>query len=191
MKRILIAAITGSLILFFWGALSHMVLFIGSGFTPLPNEGKIISELKHSIPEKGLYLFPGGDFRNRNTIEASAWEKKFRTGPVGFIVYRPVGGEPLSPRKLFTQLISNFLSALIASIIASLVFALYWKRVFAITLLGAISCTSVSMIYYNWYEFPTAFFLAQCIDQVAGSFLAGLLIARMIPKPATEVIKSK
>jgi hypothetical protein len=183
MKRILIAATTGCLILFVWGALSHMVLLIGSGFTPLPNEDKIINELEHSIPGKGLYLFPGNNFKNRNSTETFSWEKKFRTGPVGFIVYRPVGGDPLSQKKLFTQFISNFLSALIATIIASLVVAPYWNRVFAITLLGAISCTSVSMIFWNWYEFPAAFFVAQCIDQIVGSFLAGLVIARIIATP--------
>lgn len=184
MKRILLAATTGCLILFIWGAMSHMILLIGSGFTPLPNEDKIINELEHSIPGKGLYLFPGGDFKNRNAAETSAWEKKFRTGPVGFIVYRPVGGDPLSQKKLFTQFISNFLSALIAGTIASLVVGSYWKRVFVVTLLGAISCTSVSTIFWNWYEFPIEFFRAQCVDQIVGCFLAGLLIARIVAKPA-------
>ena len=187
MKRIIIAATAGCLILFIWGALSHMVLFRGAGFTPLPDEDKIINELKHSIPKKGLYLFPGGDFKQSNPEEQSAWAEKFRTGPAGFIVYRPVGGNPLSPNKLFTQLISTFLSAMIATFIVSLIIAPYWKRVFVITLLGAMSCISVSMIYWNWYEFPTSFFLAQCTDQIVGCFLAGLLIARIAPKPVQTV----
>lgn len=39
------------------------------------------------------------------------------------------------------------------------------------------------MIFWNWYEFPAAFFMAQCVDQIVGSFLAGLVIARIIAKP--------
>jgi len=180
----LIAAILGTIIMFIWGGFSHMVLFIGAGFTPLPNEDKVIETLKSSIPEQGLYLFPGKDFSKKYTPdEESAFMNKFQFGPVGMLMYRPVGGNPLSPKKLITQLISNFLSSLTAAFIASLMFAGYWKRVFAITMLGGLACISVGMIYWNWYEFPTNFFLAQCVDLLVCFFLAGLLIAKIAPQP--------
>ncbi len=182
--RIAIATILGAVIMFIWGGFSHMVLLIGTGFTPLPNESKIIETLKNSIPEQGLYFFPGKDFKKKySPEEESAFAKKFQFGPAGLLLYRPVGGNPLSPQKLITQLMSNFLSSLIAAFIASLMFAAYWKRVFAITLLGGLACVSVGMIYWNWYEFPTSFFLAQCIDLLVGFFLAGLLIAKLVPRP--------
>lgn len=182
MKRIFIAAISGCVILFVWGGFSHLVLLIGVGFTPLPNEDKVIRTLESSIPEKGLYFFPGKDFRKSGTAEQeAAFDTKFRTGPVGILVYRPVGGNPFSPNKLLTQLACNFLSTLILAFIVSLIAASYWKRVFAISLLGGLACISVSTIYWNWYEFPTGFFLAQCIDQIVGCFLAGLAIAKIIP----------
>jgi hypothetical protein len=184
LKRMLIAAILGTIIMFIWGGFSHMVLFIGAGFTPLPNEDKVIETLKSSIPEQGLYLFPGKDFSKKYTPdEESAFMNKFQFGPVGMLMYRPVGGNPLSPKKLITQLISNFLSSLTAAFIASLMFAGYWKRVFAITMLGGLACISVGMIYWNWYEFPTNFFLAQCVDLLVCFFLAGLLIAKIAPQP--------
>jgi hypothetical protein len=56
MKRIIIAAISGCVIIFIWGAFSHMVLLIGTGFTLLPNEDSVIKTLESSIPKKGLYL---------------------------------------------------------------------------------------------------------------------------------------
>ena len=184
LKRILIAAIFGAVIMFIWGGFSHMVLFIGIGFKPLPNEDKVIETLQSSIPEQGLYLFPGKDFRKKYTEEEEAvFLKKFQFGPVGMLLYRPVGGNPLSPKKLITQFMSNFLSSLTAAFIASLLFAGYWKRVFAITMLGGLACISVGMIYWNWYEFPTSFFIAQCIDLLVCFFLAGLLIAKVIPRP--------
>jgi hypothetical protein len=184
LKQILIAAILGTVIMFIWGGFSHMVLFIGAGFTPLPNEDKVIEILKSSIPEQGLYLFPGKDFRKKYTPEEeSAFMNKFQFGPVGMIMYRPIGGNPLSPKKLITQLISNFLSSLTAAFVASLLLATYWKRVLAITLLGGLACISVGMIYWNWYEFPTNFFLAQCIDLLICFFLAGLLIAKVVSQP--------
>jgi hypothetical protein len=183
MKRIIIATITGSLILFIWGGLSHMVIFIGAGYKPLPDEEKIIKTLESSISEKGLYFFPGKDFRHSTGRQDTAFLEKFRTGPVGMLVYRPVGGNPLSPDKLITQFISGLLSALIAAFIVSLAAAAYWKRVFVITLLGASACVAVSTIYWNWYEFPTTFFLAQIADQTIGFFLSGLAIAKIVPQP--------
>jgi hypothetical protein len=187
MKRIFIAAISGCVILFIWGAFSHLVLLIGVGFTPLPNEDKIIKTLESSIPAKGLYFFPGKDFRRSTAEQESAFEKKFTTGPVGILAYRPVGGNPFSPNKLMTQLTSSFISTLILSFIVSLIAASYWKRVLAVSLLGCLACASVSTIYWNWYEFPTDFFLAQCIDQIAGCLLAGLAIAKIVP-PSTRIV---
>jgi hypothetical protein len=178
MKRILIAAILGCVVIFIWGAFSHLLLLTGSGFTPLPNEENVIKTLESAIPKKGLYFFPGKDFRQSTKEQDAAFLEKFRTGPVGILVYRPVGGNPLAPGKLLTQLASDFITTLILSLIGSLVVLPYWQRVFVISVLGALACSSVSTIYWNWYEFPTSFFLAQCVDQVVGFFLAGLVIAR-------------
>jgi len=181
MQRLFIAAISGCVIIFVWGAFSHLVLLIGAGFTPLPNEDKIINTLESSIPKKGLYFFPGKNFRRSTSEQESTFEEKFKTGPVGILVYRPVGGNPFSINKLMTQLVCSFISTLILAFIVSLIAAPYWKRVFAACLLGCLACVSVSTIYWNWYEFPTDFFLAQCVDQILGCFLAGLVIAKIIP----------
>src|SRR5262249_46799930 len=56
MKRIVIGAIAGAVIIFIWGAFSHMVLLIGVGFTPLPSEDRVLAELRGAIPKEGLYF---------------------------------------------------------------------------------------------------------------------------------------
>jgi hypothetical protein len=182
MKRTIIAAFLGCLTLFLWSAFSHAVLLIGTGFTPLPQEEATVSALSTSIKEHGLYFFPGKDFRHSTPEQESRWLEKHRTGPTGLIIYRPVGGEPFSPRKLLTQVAASFVAALIISYVASLMAASYWERVLAITLLGVLACSTVSVIYWSWYEFPTSFFIAQVVDQVVGCFLAGLVIARVVPR---------
>jgi uncharacterized membrane protein YccC len=58
----------------------------------------------------------------------------------------------------------------------------YWERVLAIALLGLMACSTVSVIFWNWYEFPASFFVAQIVDQVVGCLLAGLVIARVAPR---------
>ncbi|MFB6457133.1 hypothetical protein ACE38W_17815 [Chitinophaga sp. Hz27] len=183
MKRILTAAISGTIVLFLWGALSHLILFIGTGFTPLPKEDTVIQTLENALPGQGLYFFPGKDFRRTTAEQESAFEKKFETGPVGMIIYRPVGGKPFSLNKLLTQFICCLITSLIISFTVSIMTGSYQQRVLAVSLLGALSCASVSSIYWNWYEFPTSFFLAQCMDQLIGAILAGLVIVKLIPAP--------
>jgi hypothetical protein len=187
MKRIIVGAITGALILFVWGAFSHMVLLIGAGFSPLPNEDAVIEKLKSSIPEDGLYFFPGIDLRGNSTSEQKAtWEAKYHTGPTGMLIYHPAGGEALSLKKLVTQFLSNLLAATIAAFLVSLMLALYWKRVLAISLLGVFAWLTISQIYWNWYGFPNSFFVAQGIDQAVGWFLSGLAIAKLVPSPKSS-----
>jgi hypothetical protein len=181
-KKLIIATVLGGITMFTWGGLSHLVLFVGTGFQPLPNEDKVLEVLRRDIPEQGLYFFPGKDFRNATQEQEVLFEHKFRNGPVGLLVYRPVGGDPFSPGKLITQLVSNVLSVFIAVIIVSAISGSYWKRVILASLLGLLACTSVSSIYWNWYEFPTSFFIAQILDMIIGFFLAGLLICRIVPR---------
>jgi hypothetical protein len=182
MKKIVIGALTGAVIMFVWGAFSHMVILVGVGFNRLPDEDAVIEKLRNSIPREGLYFFPIIDFRGNPTPEErGAWEAKFRGGPTGLLLYHPDGGTPLSPKKLLTQFTSNLLSAAIAAYIVSLVLARYWQRVLAITLFGAFAWLSISALYWNWYGFPTSFFAAQGVDQIVGWLLAGLAIAKLVP----------
>jgi hypothetical protein len=174
-KKMLLATLLGSLVMFMWGGLSHTVIFVGTGFKQIPNEDKVIAALKENISEKGLYFFPGRDFTKEEDIK---FKNKFKTGAVGQLLYRPIGGDIFSAGKLITQFVSNFFSVLIIVIVASMLTVGYWKRVFIISLLGLLSCLSVSTIYWNWYEYPTSFFIAQILDIVIGFSLAGMVVAR-------------
>ena len=42
-------------------------------------------------------------------------EEKYRTGPNGILVYRPQGGEALSPKQLLTQLAVDIVALLAAA----------------------------------------------------------------------------
>ena len=164
MKRTCLSACLGCFALFLWAGCSHSGLLIGTGFTPLPKEEAITNVLSSSIKEQGLYFFPGRDFRHITPKQEANWLERHRTGPVGMIIYRPVGGEPFSASKLLIQLLASFVTALIISYVTSLMAVSYWERVVAITLLGLMACSAVSVIYWNWYEFPASFFVAQIVE---------------------------
>jgi len=179
-KKFVGAVLMGTVVLFVWGGFSHMVLFVGAGFRRLPDEDRLIESLKSSKDEQGLYFFPSKDLRHSTKEEDAVWESKFRSGPAGLLVFRTVGGEPFSAAKLVTQLLSNLASVLIGAFIAASLFGGFWKRVFLISLIGIAACASVSTIYWNWYGFPTSFFVAQILDMGIGYFLTGLVVCRMV-----------
>jgi hypothetical protein len=172
--------------MFVWGAISHTALIRGIGFTPLPNEDILLAEIRKSVPDDGLYFFPGIDWDQQPTgAEASAWEARYRAGN-GLLVYHPSSDAPLSPRKLGTQLICDLLAAMLAAWIVASVHAAYWRRVSIVGALGTFGCLGVSALYWNWYGFTHAFFAAHCFDKIVGWLLAGLAIAKVASRPTHE-----
>ncbi len=194
MKKILLAALAGGLVLFVWGAVSHMVLPLGeAGLKNLPDEEPVLTALGAPIPEPGLYFYPGLDMKNATEEQRAAWVEKIKSGPSGLLLYRPSGGEAMSPRQLASELVSNILAAWVAAIVVSLIIghmdsngrsAPFGRRVLVVGLLGLFAWLSISASHWIWYGFPTAFVGAELIDQVVGWLLAGLAIAKIVPRQA-------
>ena len=186
MKKILIGGIVGGIVIFVWGAVSHMVLPLGeTGIKQIPNEDAVIAAMRQSIPEPGLYFFPGMDMSHKpSDEEQKAWTAKYTAGPTGILVYHPQGEAPVSPRQLLTELASNVLMALLAAFLLSMASGSFGRRVLFVALLGLFSWLSISVSYWNWYGFPTDFSLAEAVDQVVGCFLAGLVLAAIVKPPS-------
>ena len=119
MKKILIAAVAGGLIVFTWTAVAHMATPLGTaGMSVFPpdQESKIIDAMKAGLPESGL-SFSG----NRHAVDADAeqqkaWEAKIQAGPFGLLVFNARGGSPLSAARTLTELASTMLAAAVPRI---------------------------------------------------------------------------
>ena len=83
MKRTFLAACLGCVALFLWAGLSHSVLLIGAGFTPLPQEEATMNALSRSVKEQGLYFFPGKDFRHSTPEQEANLVRKTQNGARG------------------------------------------------------------------------------------------------------------
>lgn len=185
MKRIVIGALVGGLVVFIWGAIAHMVLPLGEmGLKSLPNEAAVTTALKSSVPDEGLYFYPGIDMKSASSEEQKAWEAKVRSGPTGMLLYHPLGGEPLAPKQLASEFVTNMLAAALAACLASMMTGSYVRRVFGIAHLGLFAWLTISVSYWIWYGFPGMFILAEGIDQVVSWVLAGFVIAKIVPAAA-------
>jgi len=185
--KIVIAGIVGGIIIFMWGAVSHMMLGIGeSSMKSMQNEEAVLALMQENMKESGLYLFPGGAPSSDMTKEQQeAMMKKWEQGPSGFLVFHPEGLPAMSAKTLSTELLSNILVSLVAAFLLSQALGAltsFGSRVLFVTLLGLIPFLSISVSYWNWYGFPNGFTFGELIEQVAGFGLAGLTLAAIVKR---------
>ena len=182
--RLIIGAIVGGIVMFCWGAFSHMVLpvaEIGLKVLPPANEAAVVSAMKANIPDHGMYFIPGlENMKHATEEEQAAWTKKYQEGPTATIIYHAVGRPVIAPRQMLIELASNIFAALIVGIIFLWSAASFSKRVIIAVLIGVTGWASIAISYWNWYRFPKEFILAEGFDQVVGWLLTGLVMAFII-----------
>ncbi|MBI2956097.1 MAG: hypothetical protein HYY26_02170 [Acidobacteria bacterium] len=187
-KKIVLGGVVGGLVLFIWGAVSHMVLPLGEvGIKELGNEAPIVAAMKENISEPGFYFFPGLGVPHASADQAAqeAWAEKYRQGPWGILIYHPTGEEPIAPADLVRELLSNMLVALVAALLlaqAGAALAGYSARVLFVALLGLVPGLETDFSYWNWYGFPTDYTLVQMFDHVVAYLLMGLVLAAIVKR---------
>lgn len=178
--RIGAAAVVGGVIVFMWGAFSHMVLPIGEmGVRSLPSEDVLVPAMKGAIAEPGFYMFPGMG-EHPDEAELKVWEEKYRAGPRGVVIYHPTGQEVMSPAQLGTELGSNVAAALIAACVIAGVGGPFGRRALVGLGMGVFAWFSVDVSYYNWYGFPLEMALSGLLDQAVGWLMAGAAMAGIV-----------
>ena len=182
MMRILIAGIVGGIVMFVWGAFSHMMLGVGeAGVQSLPNEEAMVACMKQNIPNAGLYFAPGIDMsRTMSEAEQAAWAAKYEAGPNVFLVYRPVGIHPMGFHQLGFEFLSNFLAALVGAFMLTWTVPSFWKRVGLATLIGLAAWLSINVSYWDWYRFPANFVASELLEQIVGWGLSGAAMAMIL-----------
>jgi hypothetical protein len=185
MKKILFAGLVGGLVVFVWGAFSHMVLPVGEmGLKSMPVNSPLLDAMKANLTEEGLYFFPGREAgREQTEAEDAVWATKYRMGPTGLLLLHPEGREPMSVGQLAVELATDVAAALLLAWLLSQLAAAAaapptpGRLALLSAVTGAFGWISISFSHWNWYGFPAAFVLAELIDQVVAWGLAGLTVA--------------
>jgi hypothetical protein len=196
--RVLLSAIIGGLIVFAWGAFSHMVLPLGeTGIKQFTDDTPILEVLKANVKESGFYFFPGMaeetpdmSSTQRKELE-NKYAEKYRVSPHGILIYHPPdGGEVMSPKQLIVEFVSDAAASLLAALLLAQAagnLQCYGKRLLFVTAVGAFAAVAVETQYWNWWGFPLDYIGASMVDQVAASFLSGLAIAAIVKSPSQPV----
>lgn len=191
MKRILLAALLGAILMFIWTSLAHMALPLGeAGVGEIPNEAAVLTAMQNKIAGKdGLYVFPGlGLGPNPSKAEQhQAMEEmadKLAKNPSGILVYHPAGSRPLvMTRYLSIEFATEFLEALLAVFLLSQTrLTTFGARLGFVTLVGVVAAIATNVSYWNWYGFPAVYTASYMLIQVVGFLCVGL-VAAFVMKP--------
>jgi hypothetical protein len=183
--RILLSALLSAVAIIVWGFIYWTALPFGtSSLKALPNEGAVLSTLSQNLTASGAYYFPGMD---PNAPDKAAAEKTYRdkhiAGPVGILMYKKDGGEPMAPAQIVSGFIHAFISAALLGILLVMALPalpLYGQRVLFVFLGGVFAAYTVNSGYYNWWSFPVGFTLANAIYEALAWLIAGLIMARIL-----------
>jgi hypothetical protein len=186
--RTLVAGLLGGVVLFAWGAVSHVATPLGmTGIAGVPaaHEKAVADALQGALTEHKIYMLPGGDFANMSAEESAAVEARYATGPTALIVNNPGPGTALGPRPLLIELLTNVLQGLIAAYIVARLAAGsgFGRRVLVVTLIAVSGSLAIDASFWNWYRYPTDFFAAQFLEHAIGGLLTGLVIAKVLSGP--------
>ena len=179
--RILIAGIIGGLVMFMWGAVSHMLLPIGEMGMQVPTQqASAMTAMAPAMSREGVYMFPSPpreDWQDETRMKAFAESAKGQ--PYAFVVYQP-DGNPVNA-SMTGALAKQWGSDTLAAILAAWVLALgafgFGKRVVIAAALGLFAWMAISVPFWNWYMFPTDFTIGTLLEQVIGWLLSGSAIA--------------
>lgn len=191
MTRVAIASLLSGIVIFFWGFVSHAVLTLGeTGIRNLPSEQVLVPQLKQGISEPGFYRFPGGDMNDKSETAQNEWNERIKRGPTGMLIIRPGGRELNMGKLLSAEFFTNLLSGLLLTFVLARVKGGKLTRTIFGAAMGLFAWLAIDASYWNWYDFPADYAMAQCIEQTVSGLLAGLTIALVLGKGQTETVAS-
>ena len=197
-KRIILGGVLGGLALFIWGFLSHTVLMLGDAglksIDPAASDAFVIAA-KGAFKESGLYFFPHFDWQavakmpaDQKKAAEKAYEQKIQSGPSGVIVVMATKAEMMSPWQLGREYLTNLFTCLILAFLLSQLkdTTKYTCRVCFCATAGFLVGLAVNVPFWNWYDFPGTYTIAQLVDHTIGFTLAGLVLAKLIDPSKRE-----
>lgn len=181
-KPLALGAILGGVVLFVWGAVYHAALPFGAmAFERFADEDAVASAVTAAAARSGTYFLPWIP-EGSGEAEMKAAQDKAARGPFVFASVRLGPAQPMGV-YLATQFGICLLIALLATrlLIDARVTSARGSALFLMVVAVA-GWAAKNLSYWNWYAFSTAFTLGELAEVGIGFGLAGLAIARVVPR---------
>ena len=185
------SGLAGGLSVFFWGAISWMVLpWHNATLLKFNEEAAVAKVIEQNTLSSGIYVLPNPHRpspksasptftpEERDKALALALEDMKR-GPVVFMSVLREGSDP----QMTSQMLGNFLINCIAATLFALILLQasisgYWKRVQFLVLIAMTGGVISHLPHWIWWGFSASYTAGAIADIGIAWFLAGLLIAR-------------
>jgi len=183
-KKILLGGLVGGIVAFLVSGFFHMATSLGEyGIKTLPNEDATLSMMRTSIPESGLYLYPGADMSHGNSPAVqAAFLQKYKTGPAGILAYTKEGGDFSFGKLLLNQFLFSVVAALFLAWILGLTVGAtsYASRAAIVFIASLFAACIYALPYWNWYRFPLNYTVAYIFTWSVSWLIAGLAMAAIV-----------
>jgi len=188
MRTLLQSGLIGGLIVFLWGAVSWMVLpYHAKTLHHFQDEATVQNVLTPNMLASGVYVLPHPEPENAKLPDPLARQMAGQrqhlreSGPFMFVVYQPTGTGPmllLMARDLALKILS---AILVTWLLLQVGDVSYRRRVFFVMVVVMTGSILFSLGQWNWWAFPEDYVLLEILDGLAGWFLAGLVMAKIVP----------
>ena len=186
MKRTVITVILGTLILFIWNAVSWMALpFHAQSMQNIPESAINTNVLKESMPEDGVYHYPGLP-ENESEAAHKAVEEKLTAGPrITMMVYKSGSTSFFDPMNFIWNFIFNLITVILLMGIVKRLGNHSTRNILWTTIATGLVISFMSDLpTMNWFMFPLDYTLANILDYMVMMTLLGLLFANYTYKRA-------
>lgn len=172
MKKILLGAVIGGILLFAWQSISHMVLNLHEpGQQYISNQDAILKYLSEQFKNGGGYMLPR-PVNAANVEEVEQFTKQLQGRPWARVIYYPAY-EMNMYMSMLRGLITNII---IVFLFLTLVNRFKYKKFFSIFLsslfVGIISFSNTFYTQHLWY--PSYEIIADLIDAVVSWGICGI-----------------
>jgi hypothetical protein len=187
--RIIVAAILGGVVMFFWNFVAHDLLPLGEmGVRVMTNEDAVTGALQTNLGDtSGFYIFPSGGLtpgatREQKQAAMKKAEEQMASGAAGVLIYRPKRVFNF-PKRLIEQFATDLAEALLAVfLLAQTRISGFGGKVGFVLTAGILAAITTNVPYANWYGFPKDFTMGQMIIQIVGFLLVGIVAALMLKR---------
>jgi hypothetical protein len=197
MMRIFLAALLGSIAMYFWTYVAYTKLPLGdTGIRNLPDETAVLNALQKNIAEEsGVYVFPRPKKRVNSTdqekVATPPMTETVARYPSGFLIYNAAGSRPFA---LLRWRLVDFLTKLAEAVIVIFLLSrtrqsTFGGRVRFVVGTGILVAIASNVPYWNWYGFSASYVLAYMSIQVVGFLCLGLVAAFVLKGYSFETVR--
>jgi hypothetical protein len=193
-KSLLMGGLLGGIVVFAWSFISWTVLpWHTSQMLAFTNEAEVASVLSKNMTTAGIYYMPASpkNYASLSAEERKAadarMEEKLKAGPTMFGVVLP--NEIMNmPKMMGVSLLFDILAALLITMLVMKTGDMTYAGRVSFIVTAALAVGIIAFVpFWIWFCYPTGWTLVMIADTLVGWLLAGLVIAKVAPRPAPRL----